>query len=103
MVTMARIFAIIWTGALVCSLNTQENRGAFDLNGVWEASFGAPGTAEYRVEKILVYHLRNSIQAYNIEGRRFIRPGARFLTAAYPLPASLPLRISADIHSLPGG
>jgi TPR repeat protein len=53
-----------------------------NINGVWEADFGTPGTANFHHEKILVYQLRNTIQFLNIEGRRFVRPGTQFLIAS---------------------
>jgi hypothetical protein len=51
------------------------------------------------VEKVLVYQLRSVIQIFNIEGRLYIRPGDRFLTAVFPSPASIPARTSAAIRA----
>ncbi len=95
------ILLLICTG----SLNAQTNdlpqapnpSAHIDLNGVWEAS------PDSRHEKILIYQLRNSVQAYNLENRRFIHPGDRFLISLLPAAASLPVQIPADLASLQGG
>jgi TPR repeat protein len=104
---MPRTFSILFGAVVVCSLNAQASHTnspsssvGFDLNGTWEASYGTPGSAGYRVEKILVFHLRNSIQAVNIGGRRYIRPADRFMTAQYPPATSLPARIPAQVLAL---
>ena len=60
---------------------TSAKRPAHNLNGIWEADFGEPGSANYHRERILVYQLRNSIQMINIQGRRYVRPGTQFLIA----------------------
>lgn len=69
---------------------------AHNINGVWEADFGTPGTASFHHEKILVYQLRNSIQFLNLEGRRFVRPGVQFLIAS-DLLDNIPATIKAGV------
>jgi TPR repeat protein len=69
---------------------------AHNINGIWEADFGTPGTANFHHEKILVYQLRNSIQFLNIEGRRFVRPGVQFLIAS-DLLDNIPATIKAAV------
>jgi TPR repeat protein len=71
-------------------------KSAHNINGVWEADFGAPGTENYHHEKILVYQLRNAIQFLNIEGRRYVRPGTQFLIATDMLD-SLPTTTKAGV------
>ena len=107
---MVRTHVIALGVILAAAVTAQVNRtatqpakvpaAAFDLNGTWESSHGDPGTAAYGVEKVLVYQLRNVIQIFNIEGRLYIRPGDRFLTAVFPSAASIPARTSAQIHAL---
>src|SRR5262249_52042461 len=67
-----------------------------NINGIWEADFGTPGTGNFHHEKILIYQLRNSIQFLNIEGRRFVRPGTQFLLAS-DLVDNIPVTFKAAV------
>jgi TPR repeat protein len=74
-----------------------------DLNGTWEANYGTPGSDDYRVEKVFVYQLRNVIQIKNVEGRQFIRPGDRFVTAVAAGPLSAGAPIPVDVKAPQNG
>ena len=109
------LFPLLACAALLCSWSTalhaqqglSPNRppskpvSRVDLNGIWEGVTGPPGSpGNHGIYRLLVYQLRNTIQLYNFEGYPFLRPGIQLMTTDQPVPATLPVRITADIRSV---